>query len=136
MSLRLSILEALNTRVMGKSTILDLFDIKGSTFNGAINYLIQSKWVKHSNPQPNTLTAGFLITDLGRDKINSVIQSRKTMQKKYTPDFERMRDHLGIDNSVCNNDLIDLWNKKTDFYVPYQGDNELRVMTSSRPVHP
>lgn len=79
MSLRLSILEALNTRVMGKSTILDLFDIKGSTFNGAINYLIQSKWVKHSNPQPNTLTAGFFITDLGRDKINSVIQSRKTM---------------------------------------------------------
>jgi hypothetical protein len=57
---------------MEKSTILDLFDIKKQ-------YIIQSKWVKHSNPQPNTLTAGFLITDLGRDKINSVIQSRKTM---------------------------------------------------------
>ncbi len=71
-SLRLSILEALNTREMEKSTILDLFDIKKQ-------YIIQSKWVKHSNPQPNTLTAGFLITDLGRDKINSVIQSRKTM---------------------------------------------------------
>ena len=70
---------------------------------------------------------GYTITILGREKLDKkMTDAPPEGQKRLSPDYNRMRQYLQVSFDTSNNQLVGLWNDNTDFYLPYEGENEFR----------
>ena len=57
-----------------------------------------------------------------------MIDTRPDEHKSLQPDYNRMRQYLQVSFDISNTQLVGLWNDNTDFYLPYEGENEFRCL--------
>ena len=127
MSIRLAILAAIDEGAVTSGEIIGKLAINGRSFHNSIRFMINQGWLLSSSETGRNHFTGYTITILGREKLDKkMIDTPPERQKRLSPDYNRMRQYLQVSFDTSNNQLVGLWNDNTDFYLPYEGENEFR----------
>jgi predicted transcriptional regulator len=127
MSIRLAILAAIDEGAVTSGEIIGKLAINGRSFHNSIRFMINQGWLLSSSETGRNHFTGYTITILGREKLDKkMIDTPPEGQKRLSPDYNRMRQYLQVSFDTSNNQLVGLWNDNTDFYLPYEGENEFR----------
>ena len=129
MSIRMDILNAINEGITNSNEIIEKFEINPRSFHNSVRFLTKQKWIlAQYHPSLNLITH-YEITPLGHEKIaKNLIDKPAKNHPKKSPDFHRMRAHMNANTKVNNTQLVSLWNEQTDYYLPYEGDENLRPL--------
>ncbi|MBT4347462.1 MAG: hypothetical protein HN753_08135 [Methylococcales bacterium] len=127
MSIRLAILAAIDEGAVTSGEIIGKLAINGRSFHNSIRFMINQGWLLSSSETGRNHFTGYTITILGREKLDKkMTDTPPEGQKRLSPDYNRMRQYLQVSFDTSNNQLVGLWNDNTDFYLPYEGENEFR----------
>jgi predicted transcriptional regulator len=127
LSIRLAILAAIDEGAVTSGEIIGKLAINGRSFHNSIRFMINQGWLLSSSETGRNHFTGYTITILGREKLDKkMTDTPPEGQKRLSPDYNRMRQYLQVSFDTSNNQLVGLWNDNTDFYLPYEGENEFR----------
>ena len=127
MSIRLAILAAIDEGAVTSGEIIGKLAINGRSFHNSIRFMINQGWLLSSSETGRNHFTGYTITILGREKLDKkMTDAPPEGQKRLSPDYNRMHQYLQVSFDTSNNQLVGLWNDNTDFYLPYEGENEFR----------
>ena len=123
MSMRLDILTLISAGVTSRDDILERLDIGSRSFHNSIRFLENKGWVECLRPMPSSTSfSSYTITELGIEKMSAMeVDAQQKSVARKIPNYDLMRSHLKVDESVSDSALISLWNESTDYYLPYQG---------------
>ena len=126
MSMRLDILTLISAGVTFRDDILERLDIGSRSFHNSIRFLDNKGWVECFRTIPSSVScSSYKITELGIEKMSAMeVDAQQKSAARKTPNYDLMRSHLKIDESVSDSALISLWNESTDYYLPYQGGSD------------
>jgi hypothetical protein len=126
MSIRFDILVLINSGVTDRGEIINRLGVNLRSVSNSIRFLIKEGWVEYSREPVSAVgSVGYRITQVGIEKIKaSTVDEYRQSPKRKIPDYEVMRSHLGVGDNVSRSELINLWNDLTDYYLPYEGDEE------------
>ncbi len=130
MSIRLDILSCIDEGVVVSSEIIEKLSLNGRSFHNSIRFMLNQGWLLSEGPGQKHF-AGYTITTLGREKLEKkMIDSPLEGQKRLSPDFDRMREYLQANVEISNTQLVGLWNDNTNYYLPYEGETDFRLMNA------
>jgi predicted transcriptional regulator len=128
MSIRLDILSCIDEGVVMSSDIIEKLSINGRSFHNSIRFMLNQGWLLSAGLGQKHFT-DYTITALGREKLDKkMIDSPPEGQKRLSPDYDRMRQYLQSNVEISNTQLVGLWNDNTDYYLPYEGEIDFRLM--------
>jgi hypothetical protein len=120
-------LAAIDEGAVTSGEIIGKLAINGRSFHNSIRFMINQGWLLSSSETGRNHFTGYTITILGREKLDKkMTDTPPEGQKRLSPDYNRMRQYLQVSFDTSNNQLVGLWNDNTDFYLPYEGENEFR----------
>ncbi len=127
MSIRMDILNAINEGIGNSYDIIEKLSINPHSFHNSIRLLVNQGLLTSKKKSTFNAIIQYAITPLGYEIIEKkVLNQLDKSEFNTSPDYDAMCRHLRSDRTISNSKLIDLWNEKTDFYLPYLGDNKLR----------
>lgn len=140
MSIRQDILTLINSGVTSRDDILERLDIGSKSLNNSVRFLENRGWIECCRPNKSSrsLTTfrsilssvsnsspSYKMTEIGIGKMmQSEFDDPQKPPKRRVPDYDLMRYHLKVGDEVNDSQLIVLWNDTTDYYLPYEGDED------------